>query len=130
MKYGLRRPLQAYLIHGLWIALTIYYSTTNSTEFGQWSLRLMTLVGTVSLIHMIIKRNYFEIVDNKLIINRDYFRATTIDLDKIEKINIKPGPFTSSSIILKDKTTVKYLDSQTNDKDLKQFMGQFNIPVE
>ena len=79
--------------------------------------------------NMIIKRNYIEIVNNKLIINRDYFRTTTIDLDKIEKINIEPGPFKSSRVILKDKTTVKYLDSQTNDKELKQFMGQFNIPV-
>jgi hypothetical protein len=129
MIYGLKRPFQTYLTHGLWIALTAYYSTTNSTEFGQWTLRLMTLIGTVSLIHMIIKRNYIEIVNNKLIINRDYFRTTTIDLDKIEKINIEPGPFKSSRVILKDKTTVKYLDSQTNDKELKQFMGQFNIPV-
>ncbi len=130
MKYGLKRPTQTYLIHGLWIALTIYYSTTNSTEFGQWTLRLMTLLGTFSLVHMIVKRNYFEIVDNKLVINRDYFRTTTIDLDKIEKFDIEPGPFSSSKIILKDKTTIKYLDNQLNDKELKELMGQFNIPVE
>jgi hypothetical protein len=130
MKYGLKRPFQTYLIHGLWIVLTFYYSTTNSSEFGQWILRLMTVIGTVSLIHMIIKRNYFEVADGKLIINRDYFRNTTIDLDKIEKIDIEPGPFSSSKIILKDKTTIKYLDNQVNDKELKELMEQFNIPVE
>ena len=52
---------------------------------------------------MIVKRNYFEIVDNKLVINKDYFRTTTIELDKIERIDIEPGPFSSSKIILKDK---------------------------
>ena len=79
---------------------------------------------------MILRRNYFEVADNKLTINEGVFKTTTIDLDKIEKFEIEPGPFTASKIILKDNTKIKYSDSQTNDKELKKFMGQFNIPVE
>jgi len=130
MKQGLKRPIRTYLIHGLWIALTFYYSTTSSSEFAQWVLRIMTIIGMVSFSHMIIKRNYFEVVDNKLVINKDFFRTKTINLDLIEKFDIEPGPFSYSKIVLKDKTTVKYLDNQTDDKELKEFMGQFNIRVE
>ena len=130
MIKGFKRPIQTYLIHGLWIALTFHYSTTNTSSFGQWTLRVMTIIGVISLAHMIIKRNYFEVVDNKLVINKDLFRTKVIDLDKIEKVDVKSGPFSSSRIVLKDKTIIKYLDSQTKDKELKEFMGQFNIPVE
>jgi hypothetical protein len=90
----------------------------------------MTIVGMISIIHMIIKRNYFEVSNDKLVINKDFFRTKIIDLDKIEKVDIEPGPFSSSRIILKDKTTIKYLDNQTNEKELREFMGQFSIPVE
>lgn len=79
---------------------------------------------------MTLRRNYIEVIDNKLIINEGIFKTTTIDLDKIEKFDIEPGPFTASKIILRDKTKIKYSDSQTNDKELREFMGQFNIPVE
>ena len=80
--------------------------------------------------HMIVRRNYFEVADNKLIINEGIFRTTTIDLEKIEKFDIEPGPFTASKIILKVKTKIKYSDSQTNDKKLKEFMREYNIQVE
>ena len=130
MRQGIKRPIQAYLIHGLWIAMTFYWSTINSSTLGQWTLRIAALVGLVFFVEIIVKRNYFEVVDNKLIINDSFLRTRTIDLDKIEKFDIEPGPFSSSKIVLKDKTTMKYLDSQTDDKRLKEFMRQFNIPVE
>ena len=76
------------------------------------------------------RRNYFEVVDNRLIINDSFLRTRTIDLDKIEKFDIEPSPFSSSKIILKDKTQIRYLDSQVDDKKLKLLMGQFHIPVE
>ena len=129
MIKGIKRPIQTYLIHGLWFALTFYYSIINISPFGQWSLKVMTIIGAVSFIHMIVKRNYFEVVNGKLVINKDFFRTKVIDLEKIEKVNIEPGPFSYSRINLKDKTTIKYLDNQTRAKDLKEFMGQFNIPV-
>jgi len=130
IRYGLKRSPQAYLTHVLWIALMIYLTLANASELGRWSCLFLTSLGTISFIHMLVKRNYFEVMDNKLIINRNYFRKAIIELDQIEKVNIEPGPFISSRIILKDKTTVKILDSQTNYKQLKQFMDQFNIAVE
>ena len=110
--------------------MTIYWSTLNSSDFGQWTLRLGAFVGLIFLIEMIVRRNYFEVLDNKLIINDSLLRTRTIDLDKIEKIDIETGPFSSSKIILKDKSIIKYSDSQTNDKEFKELMRQFNIPVE
>ena len=110
--------------------MVIFWSATNSSEVGRLILWTGAAAGIISLMHMILRRNYFEVADNKLIINEGFFKTTTIDLDKIEKFDIEPGPFTASKIILKDKTKIKYSDSQTDDKKLKEFMGQYNIPVE
>lgn len=130
MRQGIKRPIQAYLFHGLWIAMVIFWSTINSSEIGRWILWIGATAGTISLIQMILKRNYFEVADNKLIINEGIFQTKTIDLDKIEKFDIEPGLFTASKIILKDNTKIKYSDSQTDHKKLKELMGQYNIPVE
>jgi hypothetical protein len=130
MRQGIKRPIQAYLFQGLWIAMVLYWSTKNSSEIGQWILVIGAIAGTISLGHMIVRSNYFEIADNRLVINEGIFRKRTIDLDKIEKFDIEPGPFAASKIILKDKTKIKYSDSQTDDKKLKEFMRQFNILVE
>lgn len=130
MRQGTKRPIQAYLLHVPWIAMAIFWSTTTSSEIGRWLLLIATAAGAVSFIYMIVKRNYVEVADNKLIINDGVFRTRTIDLAKVEKFEIEPGPFTASKIILKDKTTIKYSDSQTNNKKLKEFMDQYNIPVE
>jgi hypothetical protein len=130
MTQGLKRPIQGYLFQVLWISMMLYWSTINSSEIGRWILWAGAFVGIISLAHMILKRNYFEVVDNKLIINEGILKRIIIDLDKIEKLNIEPGPFTASTIILKDKTKIKYSDRQTDDKKLKEFMGQYNIPVE
>lgn len=110
--------------------MVIFWSTKNSSEIGRWLLWAGAAYGITSLMHMVFRRNYFEVADNKLIINEGVFKTTTIDLNKIERFDIEPGPFSASKIILKDKTKVKYADSQTDNKQLKAFMGQYNIPVE
>lgn len=130
MRQGTKRPIQAYLLHIPWIAMVFFWSTTTSSEIGRWLLWIGAAAGAVSLTYMIVRRNYFEVTDNKLIIHDGVFRTTTIDLDKIEKFEIEPGPFSASKIILKDKTTIEYSDSQTNNKKLKEFMERYNIPVE
>jgi hypothetical protein len=130
MRRELKRPFGTYLVHFIWIVLTIYYSTTNTSDFGQWTLRLMATLGTISFLGLIVRRKYFEVIDNKLLINKDLFRTKVIDINNIEKIVIEPSPFSSSKIVLKDNTFIKYEDSQVNDKELKEFMKQFDIPVE
>jgi len=130
MNQGVKRPISAYLLQGLWTLVTFYWSTNNSTEIVQWTFRVCGLYGLVALAHMMIKSRYIQVTDNKLVLNDSVFRKTTIDLDQIEKFDFEPGPFVSSKIILKDKTKVKYTDSQTDFEKLKEFMGQYNIPVE
>ncbi|TXH24015.1 MAG: hypothetical protein E6Q96_10845 [Cyclobacteriaceae bacterium] len=88
------------------------------------------MFSVISMVYMIVKRNYFEIIDNKLVINRNIFQKYSVDLDHIEKFEIEPGPLTASKIILKDKVKIKYDNSQIDDKQLKELMRQYCIPVE
>jgi hypothetical protein len=126
---GLRRPIQTYVIHGLWIVMAFSWFTINTSNLGKWILGVMT-AAVISFAYVVIKRNYFEVSNGKLIINEGIFRTKTIILDGIEKVDVEPSPFSFSKIILKDKTIIKYQGNQTNYKELSEFMAQFNIPVE
>jgi hypothetical protein len=77
---------------------------------------------------MVIRRNCFELRDNRLKINKDFFFTKHIDIYKIDKIKIGTGLFDSSAIILKDKSKIRF--HSADDKGLKQLMGQLNIPIE
>ena len=110
--------------------MTVLYAIRNSSDFGRGTLIVMAIIGIISLMSILTKRNYFEVKDNKLIINKDYFRTQSIELNNIAKFDIEPRPFGTSKIILKDQTKIKFLDSQIDHKELKKFMEQFNIPVE
>ena len=68
--------------------------------------------------------------DSQLKINDLPFRTKSLAIEDIERISIEPYWYDSSKIILKDKSVVKYRDSQISYKKLKEFMGQFGIPVE
>ena len=129
-KLFVRRPLQVYLYHVAWIAATVIYAYRNSTVFGRSTLIVMSIIGTFSFISLLLKPNYFEVKDRMLVMNKDFFRKKCIEIDKIEKLDIEPSPFTWSKIVMKDKTEIKYWDSHVDDKELKEFMSQFNIPIE
>lgn len=130
MNLKVKRPITVYVFHGLWILWGVYKSINNHSSFAQFSWILLTLLASISLWSLLRKRNYFELVDSKLIINKDYFQTQSIDIDKIEKIDIEPGPFKYSRIILRDKTEIKFNDSYVDNKDLKEFMGRLSIPIE
>ncbi len=130
MKQELKRPNQTYLLNAGWIVFLIYSSTINSTTIGIWSLRLLAFAAIISFIHKTIKRNYMEIYDDKLLINRDFFRKTLIKLNQIEKIKIESGPLSSSRIFLKDNSSIKFSDDQLSTRDLKEVMSQYKIPVD
>lgn len=129
MIKGLKRPIRVYLHYGIWVAYTIYFSMSKES-YVQWFLWVMASIGTISLINMIIKVNYFEIINEKLVINKDFFRTKTVDLNKIAKINTASGFFSSPKIILKDETSIKYNIDHLKEGKLQEFMAQFNIPVE
>lgn len=131
MKRGFKRPIYAYLIHVLWFGLVAYWLATRPpTGIGRWVVWAAAAINVISFIYIILKRYYFEVVDDKLIINENVFKTTIIDLDKIEKIDMEPGPLTASKIVLKDQTKIKFQDGQVNEKKLREFMRQYNIPVE
>lgn len=130
MKLEIKRPIKVYLYDGLWIYMTILYGIKNSTIFGRSILILMACIGAVSFISVLIKRNYFEIKDKELIINKSFFRTQSVQLNEIDRVEIEPSPFVSSKIYLKDGRLIKYLDSIVNEKSIKELLGPFNIPVE
>ena len=130
MIRGIKRPIQSYLFQVLWIAMVLYFSTKDSSQVAKWFFWTAALFGLISLGHMIWRSNYIEVRDNKLVINEGIFNRRLIALDKIEKFDIEPSPFTASKIVMKDQSLIRYSDSQTSEKKLKEFMAQFNIPVE
>ncbi|HEY0656585.1 MAG TPA: hypothetical protein VGD65_25805 [Chryseosolibacter sp.] len=130
MKEVIKRPIKTYIFHVLWIAFMLFLSTRSSSEPGKWILRSAAGIGLITFVHMIVRRNYFEVIGRKLIINEGILNRKTIEIEKIERFQIETGPLTASRIILKDKTEVKYSDSQANEKELKELMKHYAIPVE
>lgn len=130
MRKGVKRPIPAYAIPAFWIFFSSYNSTRVNSEFMIWFFRTAAAGFVVFLIYLLVRRNYFEVIGSKLFVNENIFKRRVFDLDSIEKFDIEPGPFTSSKIILKDGSKIAYSDNQTNDKKLKEFMQEFNIPVE
>ena len=110
--------------------MVLYFSNKDSSQIAKCFFWTGAFVGILSLGHMILRSNYFEVIGDKLLVNEGIFKRRIIELDKIEKFDIEPSPFTASKIVLKDQTRIKYSDSQVNDEKLKAFMRQFNIPVE
>ena len=112
------------------MGILVSSATRSTLDSMNWFAWIGMTVTSFQLAYTLIKRNYLEVINNELHINEHFFSQRVINLDKIEKFDIEPSPFTSSKIILKDNSRVEYSDSQAEDKALKAFMAQFNIPVE
>jgi hypothetical protein len=131
MDLKFRRPIIAYLFPVLLILWSLYKAFHSPTTFNQFLWYAVTLLASVILTNILRKRNYFEISGNKLIINRDFFRTRTIELDEIEKINFGDSwLLTSPSIILKNKTKIKFNNNYLDTYELKKTMEQLGIPIE
>lgn len=125
----MNRPFHIYLTNMLLFLFCWYKITRSQSDVAVWSWGLLAVILFASFLYTLIKPHYFEVKDGQLIINRDFFRTTVINLDDIEKIEIAADPFTYSRIVLKNQSKIRYMDSQVNDKDLKAFVKQFNIPI-
>ena len=110
--------------------MTISYAVRNSTELGRLALIVLAIIGAVSFVSILKKRNYFEVRDKRLLINKYFFRTQTIKLFEISRVEIEPIPFISSKIYLKNGRFIKYWDHVANEKEVKELLGQFNIPIE
>ncbi len=130
MVKGVRRSIQVYIFHALWMFFVIYKIFNTVTAFGRYTWLFVFAITTFSLINLLVKKYYMEVVESCLIIHQDYFRTKSINLNDIEKIEIEPSPFKSSYILLRDKTKVKFNDSNLDVKELKEAMSQFNIIID
>lgn len=110
--------------------MTIIYAVRSSTELGRLALIVLAIMGTVSFVSILRKRNYFEIRDKRLLINDYFFRTRAIKLFEISRVEIESMPFIASTIYLKDGRVVKYWNHVANEKDVKDLLGRFNIPIE
>jgi len=104
MNKGIRRQVQVYVLHGLTTSFVIYKIFNSATRRSSWILFLV--LGIISFSNILIKKYYIEIVESTIVIHQDYFRTKSVNLSDIEKVEIEPGPFKFSSILLKDKTKV------------------------
>lgn len=110
--------------------MVAYWATKNTSEFGQVILVILAAWGVIQIVFCMMKQSYFEVVDNRLIINKNFFKTVVIDLANIEKFEIETNLLSTSKIILKDGKKIKYSDTQVNDRELKVFMERYGIQVE
>jgi hypothetical protein len=129
MTKGIKRHIRIYIFHGLLTALVIYKILNSVTIVGKSSLTLILILGVLSFLNILVYRHYIEIVESSVVIHQDYFRTKSVNVKDIEKIEIEPGPFKFSFILLKNKTKVKFNDNYIDIKELKEAMSNFNISV-
>jgi hypothetical protein len=129
MTKGIKRLAQIYIFHGLLSALVIYKIFNSATILGRSSLILILVLGIFSFANILINKYYIEIVESTIVIHQDFFRSKSINVSDVEKIEIEPGPFKLSSILLKDKTKIKFNDNYIDLKELKETMSNFKISV-
>jgi fructose/tagatose bisphosphate aldolase len=129
MNHRIRRQVQVYVLHGLATSLVIYKIFNSESILGISSMILFLGVGLISFANIIINKYYNEVSDSSIVIHQDYFRTFSINLNEIDKIEIEPGPFKFSSILLKDKSKVKFNDNYIDIRELKEAMSNFKISV-
>ena len=128
-KIKVRRPLTSHIFHGLWILLTLY-KTVDSQSPGKFIWGLLFIVSIALLVRVIFKGSYLEKDGSSLIINGDFFQTRTVQITDIERVEIEPGPFSDSRIILKDgKGRVKFNYHNVNSEDFNDLMRSINVPI-
>jgi hypothetical protein len=116
-------------VSALW-TLRALYKTLDSQTNGRYLWGTLFSVSLLVLIRVIIKRSYLEKTGSTLKINRAFFQTRTIEIADIEMIEIDPGTFSDSHIVLKDnKGKVKFNYQNVNDKDFNAVMQSLNVPV-
>ena len=128
-KIEFRNRWTTYLCHILFIYLCVVYAIRFSTFSVRFTLIALTCLGLVSLINCLVRRNYFEIKGNKLVINFTFFFTRSIELKDINRVEIESRLF-FSKIYLHSGRTIWYSHAVATEAKVKELLGQFNIPVE
>lgn len=88
------------------------------------------VLGVALTIRALLKPQYMELSGTKLTIYGHYFRTKTIDIGDIERIEVEPGPFSHSKIVLKEnKGYVKFDDYQVRNEEFAALVKALNVPV-
>jgi hypothetical protein len=124
-----RRTFWSFTGYAAWIAFTLYKVFNPDTLYPYiWLFILSIKLAIVT--RLLINRNYFEVIDSKLIIRRDFFYQDTIEINEIEKIELKSGLFSKSRIKLKNqKKELKFRYAFVHDDDFKEFIQSVNVNV-
>lgn len=124
-----RRSIQSHFIRGLWMLLALYKTLVSQTP-GKYIWAFLLAFSIIMIGWVINNKSYLELAGSRLIINTDTFQTKSIEVSDIERIEIEPGLFSDSRIVLKgDKGVVKFNYHNVNDRDFNQLMKQLNIPT-
>ena len=123
MKLVVRRPIWSYLTSILVIGLCAFFLTRNFSQVRLFLWTLLTTISVIFFLRLLVKRNYFELIDNTLLIYRGAFDTKAINVLDIDKVEIESSFFRASRILLKDNSMINF-DSQINTEELKKLLAQ------
>jgi len=123
------RRFQVYVFHSLWLLFAGYRASDSISTMAKYSWIIVLALAMTSMLNVLLRRNYLEIIGQQLKINRDFFQTQTLELKDIVKIEIQPNPLVNSYILMKDGRKVKFNDSYVTDKRLKEVMGHALVEV-
>jgi hypothetical protein len=130
LSLEIKRPISLYIINGFLVYATFVYSINDSSISSRLVFTSLTVLGVISLVRLLRKRNYFEIKDKRLFIHWNFAKTQVIELRDISRVDLGRLIFIPSKIYLKDGLTIKYWDLMVTETEIKELLGQFNIPIE
>lgn len=90
----------------------------------------ISVISLFSLINMVLNRSYFEVREDYLLVNKDFFQQKKIYLSRIEKIVVESSFFRFSRISIKNGTEIKFNAQYLDFNEFKDFIARFNIVAE
>lgn len=127
---NLKRTFECYLFSGLWVLFTIFKAFTSTIPSAKPVWIAVVILAITLFVNMIVRPNYFEVIQNKLLINKDFFSRKSLELDEIEKVLIRNGVFESSKVVMKNKSEIRFKYRYVNSKDFQELMNKLRIPIE
>lgn len=126
----LRRPTSVYVFQLLWIAFVVFRSFESNVISSKIIWIGISVISLFSLINMVLNRSYFEVREDYLLVNKDFFQQKKIYLSRIEKIVVESSLFRFSRISIKNGTEIKFNAQYLDFNEFKDFIARFNIVVE
>lgn len=126
----LRRPTSVYVFQLLWIVFVVFRSFESNVTLSKIIWIGISVISLFSLINMVLNRSYFEVREDYLLVNKDFFQQKKIYLSRIEKIVVESSFFRFSRISIKNGTEIKFNAQYLDFNEFKDFIARFNIVAE